>query len=255
MKTELQELIRQLEEATGYKAVVSSVSDIETYSQIISAGPNNPVHLIRINSKYSQFGDYTAAIQIIMTIFKWKDPENIPDFGVLNEKVKYLSSKLANRNRPQKFPLGAWEGFVSSLITSLLQQLHSTPFELMAISYCREQFPGFNSLQEQCVENQLRENIKALSPQIQEFAPKDIFDKNASMNAAFALHWSRITEDNSFLLPYKAMGFFDMGSDLYKIYNKLVDFSQPQVAIVAIVNAWAEFLSLKTMYTWSYRKG
>jgi hypothetical protein len=133
-----------------------------------------------------------------------------------------------------------------------LLQIQSLPMEMMAIAYCRNNCPDLIELQNEAVATTLREATDSLAPQIKAMTPPDIFDNSATMNAAFAINWARLTGSDMPVLPYKAMGFYDKGYDLFRIFESIADDDSERY--VKNVDGWAQMLGLITLYEWHYRK-
>lgn len=83
--------------------------------------------------------------------------------------------------------------------------------------------------------------------------PTDIFDKNAIMNAAFALWWDRLTEKTQSILPYKTMGYYSDAAKLVDLFDKARQLKKGRYQ--QLVNLWGEQLSMTDCYEWIVRKG
>ena len=128
-----QKMIDLVEENTGYKVSLSTSSEISTHGQMISASKHNPMHLITVNTKYAKHGDYIVAIQCAMLLVKWRHPKKIPNFVLRNDKIKYLVNKFSKKKELNKIPDHIAQQYSQMIVQGILQQLNSTPSEMMAI--------------------------------------------------------------------------------------------------------------------------
>jgi hypothetical protein len=210
------------------------------------------MHRIDVNEKYHKLGDYIVAVQCAMLLVKWANPEKIASFVVRDEKMNYLVDKYSKHTALSKLPSDAVRQYARLIAHGLMNQLQSQPIEMMAIAYCRQNCPGLVDLQNEAVVASLREATASLSPQIRETSPPEVFEKNATMNAAFAINWARLTGSDVAVLPFKTLGFYEKGQDLFRIYETIPD-NDPD-RYVKNVDGWAQMLQLVSLYEWRYRK-
>lgn len=74
-----------VEDQTGYRVSVDLISGIHEHAQMISARPENPVHLIRVNDTQRAFAGYIVAVQCGMLLILWSDLSKVPAI-VLEER-------------------------------------------------------------------------------------------------------------------------------------------------------------------------
>jgi hypothetical protein len=67
-------MLELVEQLTDYRVSVDLISGIHEHAQMISARPESPVHLIRVNSSQRSFADYIVAVQCGMLLILWSDP-------------------------------------------------------------------------------------------------------------------------------------------------------------------------------------
>jgi len=54
------------------------IIDIHEHAQMISARPESPVHMIRVNASQRSFADYIVAVQCGMLLILWSVPKRFP---------------------------------------------------------------------------------------------------------------------------------------------------------------------------------
>ena len=220
---------------------------------MVSAKSSMPVHLVQVNPKYEKYGDYLVAVQCAMLLIKWGDHDRIPDFAILDKNVAYLQDKFAKQVSAKGMPVDTARQYARMIVTGILQQLNSTPIQIISMDMITDLCPGLRPLQEESVNNEMREASAAFTPQIQKITPKEIFDRNAVMNAAYAIKWSRISGDRMVLLPYQSLGYLKTAEKLLEKYEVLSTKKDPD-RYIETVNAWAKALKMETWYEWHYRK-
>jgi hypothetical protein len=245
-------LLDVVAQKTGFKVSIGTTKDITSYARMVAASQANPMHIIDVNEKYHKLGDYIVAVQCAMLLVKWANPEKIPSFVVRDDKMNYLIDKCSKYTGLSKLPADSTRQYARMISYGLMNQLQSQPMEMMAIAYCRQNCPGLIELQNETVNTSIREGTASLAPNIKAMTPPDIFEKNAVMNAAFAINWARLTGSDVAVLPFKSMGFYDKGYDLFKIFESIADDDLDRY--VKNVDGWAQMLQLSSLYEWHFRK-
>lgn len=88
----------------------------------------------------------------------------------------------------------------------------------------------------------------ALAPQIREQTPDFVFERNASMNSAYALWWSNVSGEKACLVPFESLGFKKTGQLLFEALQSIP--SDNEMRVLKVTDAWAAILELSTMYEW-----
>jgi hypothetical protein len=249
-----QTLMNMVEEKTGYGVSIIVDDKITTHSGMASATSLQPMHLIKINPKYEKYGDYLVAVQCAMLLIKWGDPNRIPDFGIINDKAEALVKEFTEMTKNQGLPSHAANEYARMVVTGVLQQLNSLPMQMISMDMVSNLCPGLHDQQKESVNNELREASRSFSKRIQKATPKPIFDRNASMNAAYAIRWSQISGSKSVLLPYRSLGYINKGNRLHEIYKAVMNKSDPE-RYTEVVDGWAKVLQMEDWYEWKYRNG
>lgn len=252
MNQDTENLLDVVAKKTGYRVSVGQTKDITSYARMVAASQANPMHIIDVNEKYHKLGDYIVAVQCAMLLVKWANPEKIPTFVVRDEKMNYLIDKCSKFSALNNLPADSSRQYARMISHGLMNQLQSQPMEMMAIAYCRQNCTSLIELQDETVSTSIREATASLAPKIKAMTPPDIFEKNAVMNSAFATNWARLTGSDVAVLPFKSMGFYDKGYDLFKIFEAIA-YDDPE-RYVKNVDGWAQMLQLSSFYEWHFRK-
>lgn len=245
------QLIAAVEETTGFKVIVDTIEGIFQDAQMISARPEMPVHIIRVNKSKLHNAEYIVAIQCAMLIRLWSNPGRIPVFSPIPEKVKYFIDRGTNSMSSARIPANLLQQTSVQLAQGVLDQLRSMPIEIMTIRDCRTQCPDLIDIQSEAVETQLRLHSESFTPKIRSIAPEQIWKQNVSMNSAYALNWSELSGTKLPLLPYQSTGFSDIATQLMADVNAHPEKTSEHYT--QTVDAWASRLGLKTLYYWEYR--
>ena len=181
----------------------------------------------------------------------WSQPAGVPEFRLVAEKVKEAAFRAANFQGLAMLPRPQAESMGQTMVTGLLQQLRSTPSELLGIEYCYNECPSLRQMQAEAVNANLRKNTESLKPEIKEFTPPDIYEKSQIMCAALARFWCGVIKSNLPMLPYVSIGVEDRANVLLHKFLKATGSLGERS--VKTVDAWAEDLDLKGMYKWTFR--
>lgn len=243
-----QHMIDLVERQTGYRVTVDVISGIHEHAQMISARPEAPGHIIRVNAEHRQRADYIVAVQCGMLLVLWSDPTNVPGMTFEQAKCYFLAGKWAKTKQLAAIPAETAARKANFYVESLLRQVNSTPLEIRVANLCYESCPSLREMQAESFTTHLRGISEAFSPKIKDTAPPDVFQKNVAMNAAVALNWARLSGSRMCLLPYESTGHVDAGQKLLDIVDSA---PEPTSANhMRTVDAWAEALSLRTLYRW-----
>ena len=133
------QLIEDVEKTTGFKVVVDTVEGITEDAQMISARPEMPIHSIRISKTKLPYADYIVAAQCAMLIRLWSNPQSIPVFSPISEKVRYVVDRMAKSKPLNQFAAKIAIETSLQFVQGVLNQLRSMPIEIQTIRDCRRQ--------------------------------------------------------------------------------------------------------------------
>jgi len=243
-----QNMIDLVERQTGYRVTVDVISGIHEHAQMISARPEAPAHIIRVNADLRQRADYIVAVQCGMLLVLWSDPTNVPGLMLVDEQCNLLASKWSKTKQLSAMPAEKALKTANFYVESLIRQVSSNPLEIHVANLCYESCPSLREMQAESFNAHLRGISEAFSPKIKEIAPNDVFQKNMAMNAAVALNWARLSGSRMCLLPYESTGLIDAGQKLLDVIDAAPEHTSENN--MRTVDAWAEELSLRALYRW-----
>lgn len=246
------QLIRKVEEVTGYKVNIERESISGANARMLSAAPGRPSHVIYVAEDKVALADYIVANQCVMLLTMWSHPKGVAQFTALNDKVDYAIRKLENWKGFSGIDRKRVEQVTRMLITGLLQQLNSTPGELLAIEYCYRHCPSLHIQQEQVLATDFRKYSASFRSDNKKLLPPEIFEKNQSMCAAMGLLWVELSGKRSILVPYDSVGLTKKGAELLADYHATTGTDGERMT--ATVDAWADKLYLRTLFQWNFRE-
>ena len=241
-------MIDLVERQTGYRVTVDVISGIYEHAQMISARPEAPAHIIRVNADRRQHADYIVAVQCGMLLVLWSDPTKVPGMAFEKTKCDYLAGKWAKSKQLAALGADTAAKMANFHVEGLVRQVSSTPLEIRVANLCFESCPSLRDMQAESFNAQLRGISEAFSPKIKDRAPLEVFQKNVEMNAALALNWARLSGSRLCLLPYESTGHIEAGQKLLDSVDAAP--AQTSQCHMETVDAWAEQLSLRTLYRW-----
>ena len=248
----LNRLMAEVEARTGYSVIVVNDDKLQSNVVMKTASSELPNHIIMLNPEYERGANYLVAAQCLMLLMKQASEKEVCEFAVLDEKFEYLVGKALGQMTKINIPSDIRRPYAEQIVKGLLQQLNSMPCEIMGIRKIHRDAPELRTEMEYVLNSVLAVNLEALSPEIRASSPKDIFTKNATMNAAFAIICGDVLGNQGLVQPYKNIGLLDEGNKLADIIRNL---SGPEETLYRkAVDSWAEHLKMRTMYKWTLRE-
>jgi hypothetical protein len=243
-------IMELVEHLTGYRVSVDLIAGIHEHARMISARPESPVHMIRVNAAQRSFADYIVAVQCGMLLILWSDPKNVPSVALETVPCTGLADQWVGLPPLSALDPAASKKVASFYVEGLVKQVQSTPLEISVAKLVFEKCPSLRPLQTESFRAQLQNLSQVFTPKVKESAPSEVFQKNVAMNAALALGWSDISGERIALLPYESTGHLEAGKQLFTLLQAapILD----STAYTALVDAWARTLSLEGLYHWEY---
>lgn len=244
-------IITQVERASGYPVLVTEDRSLRTLAAVRLARGNAPAHTITYNPSVTTQPDYLIAYQcgFILRLFAVPPSERC-DFAPAahgREVVHRLLREPEGPARKLHLQPHAIEKLRDQLFDGLMVQLRSIPVGLRVDAWILRDYPELAPLQRSAVLRQLQNSQATLAPDVRKIAPTKVYKASVTMNAAFALFWSRTWDDPALSLPYKAAGYDKPGARLLSILDEISD--EP-TADRQLVDAWASELGLSNWYEW-----
>jgi hypothetical protein len=124
-------------------------------------------------------------------------------------------------------------------------QLRSMPIGIQVDRVLYNAHPELRDMQRVIADRQLKESVGCLSPAIKEMAPELIFNASVGMNAALALAWSRLWNEDAHVVPYRLAGYVGLGERLLAALDAIPDTPHHDRELVS---SWAEILGVDRLY-------
>jgi hypothetical protein len=244
-------IIAQVERASGYPVLVIEDRSLRTLAAVRVARGNAPAHTITYNPSVTTQPDYLIAFQcgFILRHFAVPPPRRC-DFAPAGHGREIVHRLLGAADGPaRKLHLQPQvvETLGDQLFDGLMVQLRSIPVGLRVDAWILREYEELAPLQRSAVLRQLQDSQATLAPDVRKIAPTKVYKASVTMNAAFALFWSRTWDDPALSVPYKAAGYDKPGARLLSIFDEISD--EP-AADRQLVDAWAGDLSLSNWYEW-----
>lgn len=246
----VESLLKLVEERTGYPVSISTQKNLPTHSSMIMARKDSPAHVIFLNPAHESVGNYLIVLQCRMVLMKWAG-DRLFDFVPQPENISPVIQEVISHARKTGMPGDRAKALAQMIVTGLLQQLNSMPTQMLAADWCFAECPSLRAEQNKSMMGEMRDFSRSLSTEIRKMTPASIFDRNASMNAAYTVWWSRLSGEQQALLPYKALGFLEKGEALFAAYTQAKAGDEPQYC--RVVDAWAGVLGMSQWYQWNPR--
>lgn len=203
---EVQQLIEQVESASGLPVHVSEEPGMQLRATVIPARGAAPAHLIRFRPGIRHL-DYLVASQLMFLRRRLALPPA--------ERWDLAGTAAEQDVAIQKLGLDVFpDDFARSMVGQVTNQLRSFSVGFRVDAAIREEFPGLVSQQHGEIVAQLAEMEKALAPQFRGKFPRGIVDANTAMNAAFAIHWAGVHREPRYAIPFDALGYRDRAEEL-----------------------------------------
>jgi hypothetical protein len=140
-------IVEQVEQQTGYRVAVDLISGIHEHAQMISARPESPVHIIRVNASQRSFADYIVAVQCGMLLILWSDPQKVPSLSLEASVCSRLSAHWAALPPLNSLDSGTAEKMAKFYVEGLVKQVRSMPLEICVAQLVFAKCPGLRPLQ------------------------------------------------------------------------------------------------------------
>ena len=244
-------IIAQVERVSGHPVLVTEDRSLQTLAAVRMARGNAPAHTITYNPAASSQPDYLIAYQcgFILRLFA-SSPSERRDFAPTahgREMVHRLLSGPEGPARKLRLEPHVVEKLRDQLFDGLMVQLRSIPVGLRVDAWILRDHQELAPLQRSAVLRQLQDSQATLAPDVRKIAPTKVYKASVTMNAAFALFWSRTWDDPALSVAYKAAGYDKPSARLLSIFDEISD--EP-TADRQLVDAWASELGLSNWYEW-----
>ena len=242
--TELQKwFLQRVEDASGKPILVQCDPNFSGHATIRIARDNQPAHLFQYKKEHEAVLPYLVAFQCLLALRTIEANQNarfdlsskpnmIPDVLRLVQDHLRTNSSVPSSAVPQ---------LANQFGNGLGWQLRSIPVAIRVDQEIYDQHSELRPFQRTNIEQQLQENMSALSPKVKTLAPKQIIDANASMSTAFAMFWTGLWDEPTIAMPFISAGYNQVGMDLLALNASIP--SDPNHD-KELVDAWAKRVGL-----------
>jgi hypothetical protein len=241
------DILRQVEEASGYPVEIITDSDLPYLARITRARVASPAHILRVRDS-SEAPDYHVAYEagFILRLYETPAAERV-EFAGTDAGRSAVAEMVRRSGQTARLPDAAVSQLVTQLYDGLVIQLRSYPIGLRIDHWLYDAYPDFHDGQRASIERQQRDNLTALSPEVRAFAPKAVWEANVAMNAAYAIFCDRLFDTKAFAIPWRSTGLEKRGRRLLDIAQSVPDDAAHDRQLV---DAWATELGLDGWYQW-----
>jgi hypothetical protein len=238
-----QHALDQLEALGGKPVVVQEDATLPNLARIQIATATRPVHVLSYNPKAATELAYLVCFQCGLAA---RAMLAAPDerFNVASNTDTYRQVEKLVREM-KAVPAAMVESYGQIITDGLGTQLRSMPIGIRVDRDLFRERPELRDQQRAAAERSMKENAGCLHPNIRAQAPALILHATAGMNAAFALAWSRLWNEDANTVPYRLAGFLERGQQLLDALDAIP--SSP-THDRELVSAWANLLGIDHLY-------
>ena len=243
------ELIKLLEEKSGYPVEVMEDPRISTLATIRIARDNLPAHILSYGPTPGTPPDYAICWQCAFAIRMFECPPE-KRFQIAGSPAgeKTLMNLLENGiGRKLHLSYVQLEPLKQQLFSGLITHLRSVPIGLRVISWLDHNYPALKDLEQSFAEQELKMGIDSLDTRIRDMMPPEVFDPTTYINAAHAAYWAERLGRSALINPYRRMGFDSHGK---KLLNIMLDMSEDSLYDTELIDRWAAYMKIQDWYTW-----
>lgn len=211
--------LNELEELSGKPVVLQEDGRLSSLARIQIASGARPIHVLNYSPAAVPELPYLVCFQCGMAK---RALLAAPDerFNVASTDETY--SRVESLVRKQRAIPGHMISTYSQMITDGLgTQLRSMPIGVRVDRALYSDHPELRDLQRAAAERSMKDNVACLHPSIRAQAPAPILQATAGMNAAFALAWSRLWNEDAHNVPYRLAGFLEQGEMLLDVLDAI----------------------------------
>jgi hypothetical protein len=190
-----QHALNELEDLGGKPVVLQEDASLPNLARIQIATAARSVHVLSYNPKAAPELAYLVCFQCELTK---RALMAAPDerFNVASNDDTYRQvEKLVQQMKA--VPAAMVQSYSRIITDGLGTQLRSMPIGIRADRDLFHAHPELRDQQRACAERSMKENVGCLHPNIRSQAPELILQASATMNAAFALAWGRLWNEDA----------------------------------------------------------
>jgi len=232
-----------LEELSGKPVVLQEDARLPNLAKIQIASGARPVHVLSYNPAAVPELPYLVCFQcgLAKRALRAAPAER---FNVASTDDTYRQVEKLVREQ-KAVPANMIATYSQMITDGLGTQLRSMPIGIRVDRALYQDHPELRDLQRAAAERSMKENVGCLHPSIRAQAPDLVLRATASMNAAFALAWSRLWNEDDHNVPYRLAGFLEQGEMLLDALDAIPDSPTHDRELVS---QWAALLKIDHLY-------
>lgn len=232
-----------LEQLGGKPVVLREDAQLSNQARIHVASATEPAHVLTYNPAATHELPYLVCFQCSLAERALRSARD-ERFNVASTAETYSQVQKLVRDK-QTIPEDIVATYSQMITDGLGVQLRSMPIGIRVDRVLYNAQPELRDMQRVIAERQLKESVGCLSPAIKEMAPEPIFNASVGMNAALALAWSRLWNEDAHVVPYRLAGYVGLGEKLLAASDAIPDTPHHDRELVS---SWAEILGVDRLY-------
>lgn len=238
-----QAALESLEQLGGKPVVLREQPQLSNHAKIHVAAADEHAHVLTYNPTAASQLPYLVCFQCGLAERALRSARD-ERFNVASTPETY--GRVQRLVREKKTIPEEMVATYSQMITDGLgTQLRSMPVGIRIDRVLYQSQPELRDMQRVIAERQLKESVGCLSPSIRAMAPALIFNASVGMNAALALEWSCLWNDDAHVVPYRLTGHTAVGERLLESLDAIPDTPHHDRELVS---SWAEILGVAGLY-------
>jgi hypothetical protein len=224
--------------------VLRENADLSNQARIHVAAENEPAHVLTYKPAAAPELPYLVCFQCGLAERALRSARD-ERFNVASTPETYTRVQKLVRNK-KTIPEDMVATYSQMITDGLGVQLRSMPIGIRVDRVIYETHPEMRGMQRTIAGRQLKESVGCLSPAIKEMAPELIFNASVAMNAALALEWGRLWNEDAHVVPYRLAGHVGLGEKLLSALESIPDTPHHDRELVS---SWAEILGVDGLYS------
>jgi len=238
-----QAALESLEQLGGKSVVLREQPQLSNHATIHVAAADEHAHVLTYNPTAASQLPYLVCFQCGLAERALRSARD-ERFNVASTPETY--GRVQRLVREKKTIPEEMVATYSQMITDGLgTQLRSMPVGIRIDRVLYQSQPELRDMQRVIAERQLKESVGCLSPSIMAMAPELIFNASVGMNAALALEWSRLWNDDAHVVPYRLAGHTAVVERLLESLDAIPDTPHHDRELVS---SWAVILGVAGLY-------
>lgn len=243
------ELLKKVEEKTGYPLRIIEKEILEFDSVLKVATSKRPYHQLTYLTAYSKHRNHFIVNNSFKILRLWKVPaeERLMPATEIGRRLP----DNEHRELAKKLSLGAEDEFVQKMSCfiygGLARQLTSFPVDLQVEKEVSQSFPEHSGKQLSYLQNQVKDFLPTLDEQMLSTIPERIYRASTAMNIAFA----ETAAELAGVRPGSVFRHHSSRKLAERLLEDLKEVKEPGYrGDIKLTDAWARELGLVGWYEW-----